>query len=507
MSSVSVSHLKRASDVQSTHMTPHLEMMHGQQSRVRAFYDELGADRERWIARSHYYYAALQRLLQFIVPPGKRVLDVGCGNGDQLASLRPSLGVGIDLSESMLDLARSKHPELELYHQPAEQLSLAAHEVRNDRGGFDFITMVNAVGEFADVLGVFKRLQPLVRSDTRLVVVFYNHLWEPLMKPAARVGLKLNNPTQNWLSLEDLRVFLRLAGFEVVKTGARMPCPKYIPGIAELLNDVLGRLPLLHRLGFIHFLVARPEVPLPKPPEKYSCTVVVPCKNEEDNVSKLPARVPHMGAFTEIIFVDDSSTDATAARIRETIDAHPDRRIIGVSGPGLGKGPAVRAGLAHASGDVLMILDADMTVMPEDLPAFFHAITENKGEFINGTRMVYPLSGDAMRTANIIGNKAFAMVFTFLLEQRITDTLCGTKVVMRHNYEKILATRDYFGDIDRWGDYDYIFGAAKNNLKIVELPIHYVERTAGVTKMTKRFKNGLIMAKMCWVALLKLKIA
>ena len=384
---------------------------------------------------------------------------------------------------------------------------MTAHEVRDGCGGFDFIIMVNVVGEFADVLVAFKRLRFLVRADTRLVIVYYNYLWELLMKPAAQLGLKLNNPTQNWLSLEDLRAFLRLAGFEVVKTGARMPCPKYIPGIAELLNNVLGRLPLLNRLGFIHFLVARPEMPLPKPPETYSCTVVVPCKNEEDNVPALPARVPEMGAFTEIIFVDDNSTDATIERIRETIAAHPNRCIKLVSGPGRGKASAVRAGLAHAAGDVLMILDADMTVMPEDLPMFFHAITENKGEFINGTRMVYPLSRDAMRTANIIGNKAFAIVFTFLLEQRVTDTLCGTKVVMRQNYEKILATRDHFGDIDRWGDYDWIFGAAKNNLKIVELPIHYVERTAGVTKMTKRLKNGLIMLKMCWVALLKLKIA
>jgi len=507
MSTVSVSYPKHVSNTRSTNVAPHRDLMCGQQSRVQAFYDELGADREQWIARSRYYYAALQRLLQFIVPPGKRVLDIGCSNGDQLASLRPSLGVGIDLSEGMLNLARNKHSELELYQQPAEQLLLTAHEVRDGRGGFDFITMVNVVGEFADVLAAFKRLRPLVRADTRLVIVYYNYLWEPLMKPAAQLGLKLNNPTQNWLSLEDLRAFLRLAGFEVVKTGARMPCPKYIPGIAELLNNVLGRLPLLNRLGFIHFLVARPEMPLPKPSETYSCTVVVPCKNEEDNVPALPARVPEMGAFTEIIFVDDNSTDATIERIRETIAAHPNRCIKFVSGPGRGKASAVRAGLAHAAGDVLMILDADMTVMPEDLPMFFHAITENKGEFINGTRMVYPLSRDAMRTANIIGNKAFAIVFTFLLEQRVTDTLCGTKVVMRQNYEKILATRDHFGDIDRWGDYDWIFGAAKNNLKIVELPIHYVERTAGVTKMTKRLKNGLIMLKMCWVALLKLKIA
>ena len=505
MSPVSNAHL--APDPQAAATTPHLVVISGKKSRVQAFYDKLGADWEQWVALSRYYHTALERILKFIVPPGQRVLDIGCGNGDHLANLQPSLGVGVDLSEGMLGLARRKHAGFEYHQQAAEELALPKHEVRDGDGGFDAITMVNVVGELADVLGAFKRLRPLVLPDTRLVIVFYNHLWEPLVRPATALRLKLDNPTQNWLSLDDLRGLLHLAGFEVVKVGARMPCPKYIPGVAELLNDVLGRLPLVHRLGFVHYLVARPEMPLLDAPAKHSCTVVVPCKNEEDNVPKIPARVQPMGAFTELIFVDDCSTDATAARVRELIAAHPERRIKLVSGPGQGKGAAVRAGLEQATGDVLMILDADMTVMPEDLPAFFEAITENKGEFINGSRMVYPLVGDAMRPLNILGNKLFATVFSFLLEQRIKDTLCGTKVVMRHNYAKILAARQYFGDIDRWGDYDWIFGAAKASLKIVELPIHYVERTAGVTKMTKRFKNGLIMARMCWVALRKLKMA
>jgi len=507
MSAAPGTDLRRGSEEWASDVTPHLELMRIKKSRVQEFYDQLGAGREGWIARSRYYYDTLHRLLQFIIPPGMRVLDIGCGNGDQLAGLRPSQAVGVDVSAAMLDLARSKYPHLDLHHQAAERLSLPGHEVHDGDGGFDFITMVNVVGELADVLEAFKRLRPLVRPDTRLVIVFYNHLWEPLVGPASRLGLKLNNPTQNWLSLEDLRGFLHLAGFEVVKVGARMPCPKYIPGIAELMNGVLGRLPLLHRLGFVHFLVARPAMPLPSPAHEYSCTVVVPCKNEEDNVPAIPPRIPRMGAFTEIIFVDDQSTDATAERVRETIAAYPDRPIKLVSGPGRGKGAAVRAGLSEATGDVLMILDADMTVMPEDLPAFFEAITENRGEFINGSRMVYPLSGDAMRAANILGNKLFATLFTFLLEQRIKDTLCGTKVVMRHNYAKILAAREYFGDVDRWGDYDWIFGAARHNLKIVELPVHYVERIAGETKMTKRFRNGLIMLRMCWVALRKLKMA
>jgi SAM-dependent methyltransferase len=485
----------------------HVDLIERKRAQVRAFYDGLGAERDAWIARSRYYYDGLVRLLRTIVPPGRRVLDVGCGNGDQLAALEASAAVGIDLSQGMIDLARRKHPHLELHRQAAEELSLPAHEARRESGGFDFVVMVNVIGEIADVLAALKRLRPLVRADTRLVIVYYNHLWEPLVPLAASLRLKLDNPTQNWFSPGDVRGLLHLAGFEVVKAGVRMPCPKYVPGVAELLNGVLGRLPLLERVGFVRFLVARPTIPLARPAAEHSATVVVPCKNEEGNVPAIPPRVPDMGAFTEIVFVDDRSDDATAERVREAIAAHPDRRIKLVAGPGAGKGAAVRAGLAEASGDVLMILDADMTVMPEDLPAFFEAITENKGEMVIGTRLVYPLGAEAMRTANIVGNKLFAWAFSFLLEQRITDTLCGTKVVMRHNYARLLEARALFGEVDRWGDYDWIFGAAKCNLKIIELPVHYVERVAGETKMRRRLRNSLIMLRMCWVALLRLRLS
>lgn len=474
--------------------------------KVTAFYDGLGAERERWIERNPTYYDGIAHLLRVLVPSGQRVLDVGCGNGLSLAAVAPREGVGVDVSRAMLDLARERHPEFAFERQAAERLSLPDWEVREGRGGFDTVLLVNVVGEMGDVLESFKRLRPLVRADTRVVIVGYNPLWEPLMRPAVALGLKLDSPTQNWLSGADLRAFLALAGFEAVKSGYRMPCPKAIPGLAPLANDLLGRLPLLDRLGFIHFVVARPLLPLPDPPERMTCSVVVPCKNEEQNVPHIPERVPSMGAETEIVFVDDASSDATAERVREAIARYPERRIRLVEGPGLGKGAAVRAGMEHASGEVLMILDADLAVIPEDLPAFFEAITENRGEFINGTRMIYPLGHNAMRPANVLGNKLFALLFSFLLEQRITDTLCGTKVVKRADYEKILAARPLFGDIDRWGDFDWIFGAARSNLRLVELPVHYVERVMGETKMQRRLRNALTMLRMCWVAFRKLKM-
>jgi glycosyltransferase involved in cell wall biosynthesis len=174
-------------------------------------------------------------------------------------------------------------------------------------------------------------------------------------------------------------------------------------------------------------------------------------------------------------------------------------------GDGIGKGDAVRKGFAAATGDVLMILDADLTVPPEDLPKFFEALTSGKGEFINGTRLVYPMERQAMRTLNHLGNKFFSLAFTWLLEQRFRDTLCGTKVLFRRDYERIAANRHYFGDFDPFGDFDLIFGASRLNLRIVEVPVRYRERTYGVTNIS-RFRHGWLLLRMCLVAFRKLKL-
>lgn len=341
---------------------------------------------------------------------------------------------------------------------------------------------------------------------TRLVIVTYNYLWEPLLELGASFGMRPKSPAENWLSPHDIDNLLHSAGYEVVRSGYRTALPRYLPVIAALLNNLLVRLPLFRRIGVTYYTVARPLMP-PERPASMTVSVVVPCKNEEGNIAELVERVPHMGGGTEIIFVDDKSTDTTAEKIKEQIRRNPEKNIILTEGPGRGKGAACRAGFAQATHDIFMILDADMTVMPEVLPEFFELIAHGKGEFINGSRLMYPMEDQAMRLANVFGNKMFAMLFTFLLEQPIKDTLCGTKVVFRRDYRKILASREYFGNIDRWGDYDWIFGAARNNLKIIELPVHYVSRTAGETKMTGRLRNAWIMLKMCWAAFIKLKIA
>ena len=467
---------------------------------VVGFYDRLGDRQLAWNRRFRYFREQLARFVRHFVPPGARVLDIGCGSGDVLEALAPALGVGVDCSPRMVDLARREHPRLTFAVGCAESLN----DVDIPDGPYDYITLINVIGEMSDIGAALRQVHRFCAPHTRIIIIQYNYLWEPICRLAAKINLKLDAPVPNWLSPPDLAGLLHLCGYEAIRKGHAMPLPVRVPGLNWLVNSFLGRLWGFRGLGFLSYVVARPIVPC-ELASGYTCSVVVPCKNEQDNIDGLIKRIPEMGTGTEIIFVDDKSTDETAARVRAAIPRRPDRNIRLVEGPGQGKGAACRAGFAAATGDVFMILDADMTVMPEELPAFFEAITTGKGEFINGSRMVYRLEDEAMRPLNVLGNKFFAGLFTLLLEQRIRDTLCGTKAIWRRDYAKILAAREYFGSRDVWGDYDWLFGAARNNLKIVELPVHYRERVAGVTKMTRRLRNAWVMLEMCGIAFRKLR--
>ena len=233
-------------------------------------------------------------------------------------------------------------------------------------------------------------------------------------------------------------------------------------------------------------------------------SVVVAARNEAGNIAQIFDRVPDMGAGTELIFVEGNSSDDTWGAIEREIARRPAVNAHLFKQPGKGKGDAVRTGFREATGDVLMILDADMTVPPEDLPRFYEAWRSGKGEFVNGVRLVYPMEDRAMRFFNHVGNKFFSLAFTWLLSQSIKDTLCGTKVLSKRSYETIAANRGYFGEIDPFGDFDLIFGAAKYNLKIVDLPVRYGERTYGETNI-QRWSHGMLLLRMVVKAMRKIK--
>jgi SAM-dependent methyltransferase len=448
------------------------------------------ASRDNWIRANRYFYERLKRVLRFIVEPHKRVLDVRCETGHLLASVSPSYGVGVEISEAMVASAHRIHPDLQFVQSDPETLEL------NET--FDYI-LFNHIFDTVDILQAFERIRQHCTPDTLIVVINYNHFWEPLLKLASKIGLRSRFVEPNWVSENDIRGFLKLAGFRPVRKHRLILFPKWIPLFSALMNGFLARLPGLRRLCLMQVMVAKPMAD-PQREDEVTVSVVVPCRNEVGNVLHAVERIPEMGKRTEILFCDDKSPDGTAEEVKRMRSLYPEREIRLVEGPGICKAENVWTGFRAARGDVLMILDADLTVMPEELPMFLRALVNSRGDFVNGSRLIYPMPDLAMKFANILGNKFFGLVFSFLLDQRIKDTLCGTKVLWRKDWLRMEPHLGSWGIKDLWGDYELLFGASKLHLEIVEVPVHYQERIHGVTKMTRVFANGLRMLGICWHA-------
>lgn len=446
-----------------------------------------------------YYWERLFEVYRFCIPVGARVLEIGCGRGNLLASLKPSVGVGIDFSDQMIEYARKAHPGLTFYSMDAHFLELEG------KGEFDYIVLSDVLNDAWDVQEILSHLRRYCHSETKIICNFFSHLWRGLLGFARKMGLA--NPTllQNWLTKEDMNNLLRLSGYEVIRSWSEFFCPFRIPLIAPFMNIVLAKLWPFKYLNLANFLIARPT-PHIRPQwkeQKPIVSVLVPARNEAGNIKKILERIPEMGGGTEILFVEGNSTDDTYEVIKKEIQ-NCGRNCKLFKQPGRGKGDAVRKGFSEASGEILMILDADITVPPEDLPRFYSAIYDGTAEFVNGVRLVYPMEKQAMRFFNLLGNKFFSAAFSWLLGQSLRDTLCGTKVLTKANYEHIVANRRYFGDFDPFGDFDLLFGAAKLNLKLVDMPVRYRDRTYGETNI-QRWRHGWMLLKMVVYAAFKVK--
>jgi len=449
-----------------------------------------------WRKRNAYYYKWLDRIYKFIVRPNSRVLHVGCECGDLLAAVEPSYGVGIDAEPHAIELARKRFSHLKFYAADPHKLNL------NEK--FDYVLICNSLGQWHDIQQVLERIRPLTKESTRIVITYYNYLWEVALRLGSFLKIRRPHPYQNWLPPKDIVNLLNLSGFDVIRSGSYLMMPKRIPPLTTFCNYFLSLLPGFRFFNLVNLVIARPA-PIAQRDEDLSVSVIVPCRNERGNVEDAIRRIPQMGRETEIIFVDGNSTDGTVEEIERQIKKHPEHRIRLIrQGDGVGKGDAVRKGFAAARGDVLVIQDADLTAPPEDLSKFFRALRDGKGEFINGSRLVYPMEKQAMRFLNLLGNKFFGTLFSWLLGQRFRDTLCGTKMICRKDYELIVANRSYFGDFDPFGDFDLIFGAVKQNLKVIEVPVTYRARTYGTTNIS-RFRHGWLLLKMSWIAFKKIK--
>jgi SAM-dependent methyltransferase len=461
-------------------------------------FERIASKRIRERYRHRYYWNDITYYCNYFSHETFSVLEVGCGTGELLNDIRAGRKTGIDFSRSVIQEAQKQYPHLDLRVMEAENIRLDEK--------YDLIILSNLIGYLEDVQAVLEQLQKVCHERTKIIVSYHNHFWEPLLRLAEKLGLKTKTPQLNWLTRMDVRNLLFLAGFECYRESRRMLLPINIPLLSPFANKFLAKLPLIRLLCINTYSFAKPLAQVTEHiHEKYSVSIVIPARNESGNIENGLLRIPRFGKWQEIIFVEGNSTDDTWDKIKEVEKKYAaTHRIKITKQEGKGKNDAVRKGFSIAEGDILMILDADLTMPPEDLPKFYEAIASNKGDFINGCRLVYPMEKEAMRFLNMLGNKFFSQAFTWLLEQPFKDTLCGTKVIFRNDYDRLVTNRKFFGDFDPFGDFDLIFGAYKLNLKIQELPIRYRERTYGSTNIS-RFKHGLILLRMCAFAARKIK--
>jgi len=447
-------------------------------------------------AARNFFQRDLHQTLARWIPEDASVLDAECGRGDLLAALPHANRTGTSSVPEVAEEAQRQHKGIRFFSGSLE--AIPEHE------RFDAVVADRLSHSAVDVRNLLVSLRDRLTDQGRIYLVVYNYLWEIPALLAEKVGMKAPAPLGNWLSHSDLQNLFAITGLDLVRFEDRLVMPMEIPGVSTLLNRYIGKLPGVQNLSLYRIYALRKHETLPQAP-KVKVSVIVPSRNEKGNVAAAIARTPVMGSGTELIFVEGGSTDGTWETIQEAIASYQGPlKLRAYQQAGKGKGDAVRLGFAKATGDILMILDADLTVPPEELPVFFDVIARRLGDYVQGTRLVYPMDPEAMRFFNKLGNVAFSRLFTYLLQQPIKDTLCGTKVLWRKDYERLAAARHVFGDFDPFGDFDLIFGAARLNLKIVEIPVRYRERVYGQTNIS-RWKHGWLLLKMSGVAARKLR--
>jgi SAM-dependent methyltransferase len=448
----------------------------------------------------------LESTLARLIPADASVFEAGCGDGSLLASLPNAIRHGVDYLPELVAAARARHPGItfDVEDVAARVDSRAAVEPVTSARLWDAVVCDRLCHSVLDVQALLLGLKRRLAADGRIYLTAFNYLWEVPTRLAEMSGWKRPAPGANWLSDADFRNLFDITGLEVVRFEDRMLLPLDVPGASPGLNKYLVRVPGMQHFSLYRVYVLR-DRGTPAPTRRASVTVVVPARNEAGNVQAAIDRTPVMGKATELIFVEGGSKDGTWEAIQSAMRRYDGPlKLRAFQQTGKGKGDAVRLGFAHATGDLLMILDADLTVPPEDLPSFYDVLARGQADYVQGTRLVYPMEPGAMRFFNKIGNVAFSQLFTYLLQQPIKDTLCGTKVLWRKDYERLAAGRSYFGDFDPFGDFDLIFGAARLGLKIAELPVRYRDRAYGETNIS-RWKHGVLLLRMSAIAARKIK--
>ena len=459
---------------------------------LAAWFDRFADDADVWRHRNRGYHELIENVYRFHVSPGSTVLEIGCGTGELLAALKPSHGVGIDVSERMVERASARFPELQFVRSAGEELDLAET--------FDVVVMSDLVPYVNDLVALFDRVRAHSAPHTRVILNSYSRAWKPLLRASETLGLKPPKPIRNWVTASDVRNLLELTDFETIVETRRILLPVHIPGLSLAANGVLANVWPFNHLCVSWWVVARPRASTRR---EASVSVVVPCRNERGNVRPLVERLPKIGNDTELVFVEGGSHDGTRDEIATVVAEIEHASLLEQTGSG--KGNAVRDGFGAARNDLFMILDGDLSVRPEEMPGFYRVWAEGKADFVNGSRLVYDVEPGAMRFANMVGNKLFSLLLKAIMGQPVKDTLCGTKVLDRGSYAKIAQGRSHFGEFDPFGDFDLLLGAARLNLKIVDFPVRYQPRTYGTTNIS-RWRHGALLLRMTLFAFWKFRV-
>ncbi len=469
---------------------------------IKSFFNSSNFNRLKWLNKAKTFHKEDIKFLKEIISEGSNVLELGCGNGQLLASLKPKHGIGIDFSKKLIKEAKGKHSSLTFIEADIE--SLPANIKRTK---FDFVIVCDTIGYLEDVEETLSNLHRFFDEDTRLIVSYYSPLWTPLLNFASLIRLKMPNINSTLLTPSDIFNFLKGSNFETVRMERKILVPFSLLGIERIINRYLACLPLFSNICLRHYNISR-SLNAVRRKNKKSASIIIPCKNELGNIKEAINRIPKFTEKIEVIFVEGNSSDGTWEEILKVINNNDFKKkgisIRAFKQPSSGKADAVFFAFEKAKNDILIILDGDLTVSPESLVKFWKKISTGQAEYVNGSRLVYPMDNNAMRFLNYLANKIFSILFTWLLGQRFTDTLCGTKVLSKKNYMRIKRKNEDLGNFDPFGDFFIIFGASRLCLKITEVPIRYKARVYGETQIS-RFSHGILLIRMLVFAFLMIK--
>ncbi|MDC3024319.1 glycosyltransferase [Alphaproteobacteria bacterium] len=472
-------------------------------NKISTFYDGIAKTRKKWIEKGSSFHMEDRLNLKELILPKSRILELGCGTGYLLKSLDPSYGVGIDLSKEMIKEANRDNKGINFIQGNISNLD--NHLSKKEK--FDYIILSDTIGYIEDVQTTLESLHEFCNKETRIIISYYSPLWSPIFSLATLLKFKMPEINTQLLNLQDIKSFLKISNFDVVRIEKKILLPISLLGIGRIINRYLATLPLFSFFCLRQYVIARSLTKVND--HKYnSASIIIPCKNEQGNIENAIKRLPRFSKRMEVIFVEGNSSDKTWEKIqlvkRKYNRKGTDLSIKSFKQKGKGKAEAVFFGFEKASNEVLFILDADLTMPPEELPKFWQKIKYGEAEYVNGTRLIYPMDNDAMRFLNYLANKMFSILFSWILSQRYTDTLCGTKVITKENYTKIKIKNKDLGNFDPFGDFFIIFGSSRLCLKMCEIPIRYKARAYGETQIS-RFSHGFMLIKMVIFAFFKIK--